>query len=98
MVVTSVVKNQIQVFPWGIPILRISTTWSDNEIEMSEDIVNTTQETLRAAGFEIMSVGREISKPGPSIHEAGTARMGNHQMPARPAPNLQMTDNPQFFL
>ena len=32
---------------------------------------------FRTAGFEILSIDRSISNPGRSIHEAGTARMGN---------------------
>ncbi|MSO24246.1 MAG: GMC family oxidoreductase [Acidobacteria bacterium] len=63
--------------PWGIPVLRISATWSENEMKMSKDIADTAEETFKAAGFEVMGVSREISKPGQSIHEAGTARMGN---------------------
>ena len=43
---------------------------------MAQDIAATAEETFRAAGFEVLSVSRELSNPGRSIHETGTARMG----------------------
>jgi choline dehydrogenase-like flavoprotein len=61
---------------WGIPVLRIHASWSENEIRMAEDIADTAEEMFRTAGFEILSIDRSISTPGRSIHEVGTARMG----------------------
>jgi choline dehydrogenase-like flavoprotein len=63
--------------PWGIPVLRISASWSENEQNMAKDIAATAEETFRAAGFESLKVDQKISLPGESIHEVGTARMGN---------------------
>jgi choline dehydrogenase-like flavoprotein len=62
---------------WGIPVLKIDATWSDNELRMAQDIADTAEETFRAAGFEILSLSRHYSNPGHSIHETGTARMGS---------------------
>jgi choline dehydrogenase-like flavoprotein len=45
---------------------------------MAQDIADTAEETFRAAGFEILSLNRRYSNPGHSIHETGTARMGNN--------------------
>ena len=65
-----------QVDAWGIPVLKISASWGDNELRMAKDIAATAEETFRAAGFEVLSVSRALSNPGRSIHETGTARMG----------------------
>ncbi len=43
---------------------------------MCEDMAATAQEMFEAAGFEIVSLDRQILTEGWSIHELGTARMG----------------------
>src|SRR4030095_17189006 len=65
-----------QVDAWGIPVLKISASWGDNELRMAQDIAATAEETFRAAGFEVLSVKRGLSHPGRSIHETGTAPLG----------------------
>jgi choline dehydrogenase-like flavoprotein len=62
---------------WGIPVLRFNIKFGDNEKKMCEDMAETAQEMFDAAGIEIVSVNREILTEGWSIHELGTARMGN---------------------
>jgi choline dehydrogenase-like flavoprotein len=44
---------------------------------MCEDMTATAQEMFEASGFEIVDVSREPLPEGWSIHELGTARMGN---------------------
>jgi choline dehydrogenase-like flavoprotein len=61
---------------WGIPVLHIECQWSDNELKMMKDAVDTAQEMLRAAGAEITEVNYTPRPPGTCIHEIGTARMG----------------------
>ena len=68
----SVVKDA-----WGIPVLRFHYRFSDNEIKMGKDMADSAEEMLRAAGAENIKVERELLPPGWSIHEIGTARMGN---------------------
>jgi choline dehydrogenase-like flavoprotein len=74
-------ENQVALDPvqkdkWGIPVIRFSYTFGDNEKKMCEDMANTAQEMFEAAGFDIIDVDRTVLTEGWSIHELGTARMG----------------------
>jgi glucoside 3-dehydrogenase (cytochrome c) catalytic subunit len=62
---------------WGIPVLRFDYTFGDNEKKMAQDMGDSVEEMLRAAGAENIKVDRELLPPGWSIHEIGTARMGD---------------------
>jgi choline dehydrogenase-like flavoprotein len=62
---------------WGIPVLRFDYTFGDNEKKMAKDMGDSVEEMLRAAGAENIKVDRELLPPGWSIHEIGTARMGD---------------------
>jgi glucoside 3-dehydrogenase (cytochrome c) catalytic subunit len=62
---------------WGIPVLRFNYKFGDNEKRMCEDMAETAQEMFETAGFEIVHVNRGVLTEGWSIHELGTARMGN---------------------
>lgn len=61
---------------WGIPALRISCKWGDNERKMQEDMVRTATEMLDAAGAVNITPTRSNNPPGHCIHEMGGARMG----------------------
>src|SRR5260221_11189467 len=63
---------------WGVPALRFHYKFGDNEHRMVEDMKETAQEMFEAAGFEIVYVSDRILTEGWSIHELGTARMGNN--------------------
>ena len=74
-------ENQVDLDPvrkdtWGIPVMRFNYRFGDNEKKMCEDMADAAQEMFEAAGFEIVSVDRQILTEGWSIHELGTARMG----------------------
>ena len=63
---------------FGIPVLRIEMTWSDNEKAMIKDMAATAAEMLDAAGAsDIVPWTCRIAVPGWGIHEAGLARMGS---------------------
>jgi choline dehydrogenase-like flavoprotein len=62
---------------WGIPVLHVDTKYTDNELNMAKDAVETACELAEAAGFEILSKNDKPNPPGYSIHEVGTCRMGN---------------------
>jgi choline dehydrogenase-like flavoprotein len=62
---------------WGIPALRFHYRFGDNEKRMSEDMVETAQEMFEASGLKIVGVEKRLETEGWSIHELGTARMGN---------------------
>src|SRR5207237_1296467 len=75
---------------WGIPALRFHYKFGDNEHRMAEDMKETAQEMFEAAGFEIVHVRSRVLTEGWSIHELGTARMGDEQPqtatpPSKPA-------------
>src|SRR5690606_7798620 len=60
-----------------MPLVRVSFSFGDNERMMMEDIRHTSEQMLKSAGFEQVD-GFIYDKPGGStIHEMGTARMGN---------------------
>jgi choline dehydrogenase-like flavoprotein len=63
--------------PYGIPTLRIHLSYGENERQMIRHMNEKAEEIFRAAGIEILSRDPEARPPGWSIHEVGTARMGN---------------------
>ena len=67
-------KNQKDA--WGIPTLKISISWSDNERAMFHDGQQQAAEMLEAAGAKDVHINGQYSVPGFCIHELGTARMG----------------------
>ncbi len=75
-------ENYVEVDPnlkdtWGVPVLRFNYKFGDNEKKMAEDMYNTGREMFEAAGFEVTSATKDLECEGWSIHELGTARMGN---------------------
>ena len=75
-------ENRIMIDPevrdaWGIPVLRFDYRFGDNELKMAKDMGDSIEEMLRAAGAEDIKITREPLPPGWSIHEIGTARMGD---------------------
>src|ERR1051326_7911051 len=62
---------------WGIPALRFHYRFGDNEHRMVSDMKETGREMFEAAGFEVVETDDRVLTEGGSIHEAGTARMGN---------------------
>ncbi len=74
-------ENYVELDPevedaWGIPVLRINCEWSDNERVMMRDAAERAAEMLDAAGGTDVEMSSEITAPGLTIHEMGTARMG----------------------
>ena len=68
-------RNVVDKF--GIPVLRITMTWGENEKAMIPDMAVTAAQMLEAAGarnIQPFTVPDRI--PGYGIHEMGTARMG----------------------
>ncbi|QGZ38110.1 choline dehydrogenase-like flavoprotein [Pseudoduganella flava] len=101
-------ENMVSLHPtkkdkWGMPLLHIDCSYSDNDRKMQEDIANTAANILEALG--VKDVRRHTKTleewpPGLSIHEMGTARMGrdpktsvlNGFNQAHDVPNLFVTD------
>jgi choline dehydrogenase-like flavoprotein len=62
---------------FGIPVLRFSYQFGENERKMAADMAVGAREMFEAAKFEIISSSDKMLPEGWSIHELGTARMGN---------------------
>jgi len=62
---------------WGLPVLRFDYRFGDNELKMARDMADSIEEMLTAAHAEDIKIEREPLPPGWSIHEIGTARMGD---------------------
>jgi choline dehydrogenase-like flavoprotein len=63
---------------FGIPVLRIHMTWSENERAMIPDMANAAAEMLEAAGAKNIEPWTVPDRmPGMGIHEVGVARMGH---------------------
>jgi choline dehydrogenase-like flavoprotein len=62
---------------WGVPVLKFDYRFGDNERKMAQDMYETGREMFKAAGFEITASSKDPLCEGWSIHEMGTARMGN---------------------
>ncbi len=62
---------------FGIPVLRIQMTWSENERAMIADMAVSAAEMLEAAGARNVRPWSVTDRmPGMGIHEVGIARMG----------------------
>ncbi|NND71566.1 MAG: GMC family oxidoreductase [Rhodothermales bacterium] len=85
---------------WGIPILEINCSWSDNETNMRADMAIQAAEMLEASGCHNVRTWTNFNPPGYGIHEMGTARMGrdpktsylNAYNQSHDVPNLFVTD------
>jgi choline dehydrogenase-like flavoprotein len=63
---------------FGIPVLRIHMTWSENERAMIPDMADAAAEMLDAAGAKNIEPWTVPDRmPGMGIHEVGVARMGH---------------------
>ena len=61
---------------YGLPQMRFSVDFSDNELKMVKDFYNTFEEMLDAAGFKNIQKIDTQRVPGHANHEMGGARMG----------------------
>jgi choline dehydrogenase-like flavoprotein len=66
-----------KVDQWGLPLVKISFSFGENENKMMEHIKQTSEEMLLDAGFSDVSSFNYRKPGGATIHEMGTARMGN---------------------
>ena len=61
---------------WGIPLLKISIDYDENDAKMKKDYLDTMEEMFTAAGFTNISRNDKWQAPGLDIHEMGGVRMG----------------------
>ena len=87
-----------QVDKWGIPTLRISCEWSENEHVLMRDAAHRAAEMLDAGGGRDISIDTEMTAPGLTIHEMGTARMGRDPATSVLNAHNQAWDAPNLFI
>lgn len=72
-----IMLNHSQKDSWDLPLVSINFSFRENENRMKVDIMESSSEMLSKAGF-IDIDGFNYHKPGgATVHEMGTARMGN---------------------
>ena len=85
---------------WGLPLLKITADFKENEMMMREDMKEQVGEILEVAGLKDIQVSEGSHIQGDSVHEMGTARMGrdpktsvlNGYNQCHDVPNLFVTD------
>jgi choline dehydrogenase-like flavoprotein len=63
---------------WGMPVLKIHHPLDDNDRKMFKRILQTYEEIYKAAGAVDIRLPDSPDTPGASIHELGTAPMGDN--------------------
>ena len=61
---------------WGIPLLKISVAYDDNDEKMKQDYFDQLSEMFTSAGFTDIKIQNSTQNPGIDIHEMGGVRMG----------------------
>jgi choline dehydrogenase-like flavoprotein len=61
---------------WGVPLLKISMDYDDNDEKMKKDYIEQLTEMFTSAGFTNIKAESDHRAPGLDIHEMGGARMG----------------------
>jgi choline dehydrogenase-like flavoprotein len=62
---------------WGIPLLKISVEYDENDEKMKQDYFEQFTEMFTRAGFSDIKIQSTSPNPGNDIHEMGGIRMGN---------------------
>lgn len=62
---------------WGIPQLRVSVDYDENDVNMRQDYHEQMTAMFTAAGFKNIKTNTRKAAPGLDIHEMGGVRMGH---------------------
>ena len=79
-------------------MLNFNIQYGDNEKKMAEDMAASAKEMFETAGMEIIEHRTKIRPVGWSIHELGTARMGNDPKTSVVNKFQQSHDVPNLFV
>lgn len=71
-----VALDSTQKDPWGIPQLKISLDYDDNDEKMIKDFFEQFTDMYTKAGFTDIKTNDSHQAPGLDIHEMGGVRMG----------------------
>ena len=85
---------------WGMPLLRISIDYDDNDEKMIADYFEQMTDMFEKAGFQDIRIDDDHRAPGLDIHEMGGVRMGrdpktsllNRWNQLHACPNVFVTD------
>lgn len=74
-------SNSVRLDPvlkdsWGIPLLRMSVDFDDNDMKMVQDFYTEMSEMLTKSGFTNIKTSDTKRNPGSENHEMGGVRMG----------------------
>lgn len=72
-----VALDEKQKDAWGIPLLKISIDYDNNDQKMKADYLDTMEEMFTQAGFTNIRRDDNWQAPGLDIHEMGGVRMGH---------------------
>lgn len=72
-----IILNHNKKDSWGLPLVSVNFSFRENEHRMMKDIKNTSSEMLASAGFKDIDSFNYHKPGGATVHEMGTARMGN---------------------
>jgi choline dehydrogenase-like flavoprotein len=72
-----VALDQNKKDPWGIPQLKISVDYDENDEKMKKDYIEQLTEMFTSAGFKNIKAQSNHQAPGLDIHEMGGVRMGH---------------------
>ncbi|ERJ58553.1 GMC oxidoreductase [Sphingobacterium paucimobilis] len=61
---------------WGVPLLKVSIDYDENDDKMKKDYLDTMEEMFKVAGFSNIRRDEAWQAPGLDIHEMGGVRMG----------------------
>jgi len=96
-------KNQVRLDEtkkdkWGLPVLKVEMDYGENELAMKDDMINDAKEMLSTANPIWSADVSAPAVPGMTIHEMGTARMGNDPKTSVLNKHNQCHDAPNVFV
>ncbi len=83
---------------WGLPLVKISFEYHENEREMVKDVQSSIEEMFSVAGFKNINGYSHLNPGGTAVHEMGTARMGRDPQTSVLNKFNQMHDVPNVFV
>jgi len=86
---------------YGIPFPRIHLRYEDSDLAMAQDVVNVSEEIIRAGGGEVMTSPGKVRSEDlviDSNHWVGTARMGRNPKLSVVNVDSQTHDIPNLFI
>ncbi len=72
-----VALDKTQLDPYGMPQLRVSIDYDENDEKMTKDYIEQMTEMFTVAGFTNIQAKDSKQAPGLDIHEMGGIRMGH---------------------